>query len=306
MTRSWTLATTALIPLPGCGEPLSNAALREDAAFLAALPTRDQHLAPVDEVESTAARGGELPWLLELAVVYGGAANTYTLSLLGIVDLVRAEPPSQRWDDARRWGPFETEPGLWLQMDMTRSGATYTWDFQTAGSAGGPWETFFTGEHLAGDAVQAGLGSYVYDFGAARWEGSVTGLLVADYDLRDASAVRVELVDLVQAGEVTNSVFWWREEPDGEIRFEYEAETDLNGDAVDELLEVVTRVRPDRAGRGDAIVTGGEFTGVQLLIEECWGPGLSRTWYGDNLGLTAEEGDASTCVYSEPARPENL
>lgn len=294
--------------MAACTEPLSNEALREDADFLDALPSTDRHLAPVDRVADDAARSTALPVLLDLAARYGTTANDYLERLLGSVDALRAAPPSFRGTNTRRWGPVQQASGQWLTLDMDRVGATYRYTVLLALEPGGPWTPMLVGEHLAGETVRDGLGSYTYTLGVRPEEATASGTMQVEYDLRDPARqeVLVELVDFENARGFEDSVFWWEIQQSGEIRFEYLAETDLTGDEEAELLEVVVRLQPDRAGRGDALVTDLEERLPMHWLEQCWDSRLDEVYLYSTSGEPGTTGDPTACAYADAARADNL
>ncbi len=294
--------------LAACAEPLSNAALREDAAFLDALPSADRHLAPLDGVSDPDARSTSLPVLLDLAARYGGTANDYTERLLRSVDRFRTAPPSARGANTRRWGPLQQASGDWIRLEMSRVGATYRYILSVSPEPNGPWTPFLEGEHLGGETVRDGLGAYAYTLGVRAGEHAASGVMLAEYDLREPERqeVGVELVDLENAQGFQDGVFWWEAQPSGEIRFEYLAETDLTGDDELEMVEVVVRLQPDRAGRGDALITAAEDSLQLHAVEQCWDAHLEEVYLASTSGDPPSAGDPTACVYTEPTRTQNL
>lgn len=303
------LSATVAASLTGCAPPFSNDALRADAAFLSALPDRSLHTAPIREVTENGARGGELPRLLELAVDLGSDANGYLDTMLSVVEQARRTPPSARADGARTWGPLVVQEVVEVQLDMWQEGARYAWEITATPVGANDWQVVATGEHLAGLDIARGEGGFLLDLDTlAELDPRERngGSLLLDYDLREGRTVFVDL-DGVESDQPVYGPggFWWSRSPDAEIRFEYDALTDLDADGVEESVEVVTRVAPDRAGRGDAHVTTPATSG-QWWVGQCWSSSLEETWIDDNLGRLTASGDPSSCVYDERATIEHL
>ena len=272
------------------------------------MPSTESHLAPVDVVSSETSRQRALPLLLDLAATYGLGANRHIESMLATVDALRGEPPATRGTDTRRWGPVQTSAGLWLRLDMARTRGTYTYTLLHATQQGGPWTPFLSGEHLGGQTVQDGLGSYTYSVGLQERDAQSSGSMVVEYDLRDPSRdeVLVELSDLENTGEFQDSVFWWEQSASGDLRFEYLAETDVDGDLQDEQLEVVVRLKADRSGRGDALVTDLDDRAVLYTAEQCWDASLQEVYLSSTGAALGSMGDPDACTFADEAEATNL
>jgi hypothetical protein len=299
-----------LLLLGGCGG-LTNDPFLEDAEFRAALPSAARARITVETAGEQGRRASlERLWMLGLTLDVSEGVNAYVQSVLGTVDEVRELRPDGRGEDWRSWGPYAIEGDQDITATMARDGATYAWRFDIDPAGGGDSVRPVFGEHLAGDSVQAGVGTMVLDFDAwaAAGFGTTAGTAEIVYDLRDGRTMRVTLRDLAEAGgePAQDAEVWFSLQQPHQGRFEYAAKDDVNDNGVLEDLLVVTRWIPGGAGRADAEVSGGDAGGWSWRITQCWGAGAELVYEADNLGALETIGSEADCVYPEAATATHL
>jgi hypothetical protein len=131
-----------------------------------------------------------------------------------------------------------------------------------------------------------------------------TGRVLAHWDAgANPRLVEAAFEDFANArGEgPVSALYRYKENHDGSGSFEFGfvADTDDPGTLAEEVV-LMTRWDATGAGRGDALITGGDAGGVVIYANECWDDGFGRTFWYDNAGFIATEGDPAACVYSEP------
>ena len=320
-----------LLLLVGCLDPISNRLFFEDAEFLDALPSAEEDRvryaavsAPDEEDgDTTTTEPGDVleappgaPGLLVLTVESVNSVNAMVDALLGIVDLVRSQPPTSREEDSRIWGPFPADDSdeYDVRMVSARNGfGEFTWAFEAAPRGTSEWRAVFSGEHLAGATVREGVGSFAFDgLGVDEINGSKENqfYLEAQYDHREGSWVRFSA--------------WKPDALKPKAPFAtYEYEIDLEGagtlvfDAPElEIAEegsepehwhVTSHWVPDVGGRGDASVTGGNLGGIIVEWTECWLPDGTLLYQADNWGFVPKpigtEEDCAVARGQPPGRP---
>jgi hypothetical protein len=319
-----------LLLLVGCLDPISNRLFFEDAEFLDALPSAEDDRvryeatsSPDDNGDTTTTEPGDVleappgaSGLLVMTVESVNNVNAMVDSLLGIVDLVRSQPPTTREENSRIWGPFPADdaPQYDVRMISVRDGfGQFTWAFEVAPKGTSEWRAVFSGEHLAGATVREGVGSFAFDgVGIDEINGSDENqfYLEAQYDHREGSWVRFSA--------------WTAGSLKAETPFAtYEYEIDLDGagtlvfDAPEweisdrktkpEHWHVTSHWVPDLGGRGDASVTDGDLGGIVVEWTECWLPDGTLLYQADNWGFVPKpigvEGDCTVARGQAPGRP---
>lgn len=299
-----------LLLLSGCGG-LTNDPFLEDAEFRAALPSAERARISVETAGEDGRRGRlDRLWMLALTLDVSGSVNAHVQSVLRTVDDVRELRPDGRGADWRSWGPYPIEGDQDLTATMVRDGQTYAWRFDVGPVGGGESVRPMFGEHLAGDSVQAGVGTMVLDFdawAAAGFVGTVGTAEIA-YDLRDGRAMRVKLRDVGAADgdPPADAEVWFSLQQRRQGRFEYATQADVNDNGVMEDMLVVTRWIPGGPGRADAEVTGGDADGWSWHVTQCWGAGAELLYEADNLGVLETVGDERDCAYPRAATATHL
>src|ERR1700704_16159 len=121
------LATCLLGAAAGCGN-YSN----EDLEFMAALPEKQELSAEVPTRSALVLGEAAEYYLLtrNVSLIFNGITEAF----LGLIDTIRAFPPTTRQPNRRIWGPFPADPvkqpGWMIRMVMERVGATFTYNLE--------------------------------------------------------------------------------------------------------------------------------------------------------------------------------
>ena len=301
-----------LVPyLFGCGD-VSNDIFTEDGDFLSAFPDEaGQSVGFEQDTLQPSARAaiGDRADLVELSVAIGSEVNTFVFTLLGAVDQLRELQPAERTGDSRRWGPYDWECGVSLSARMTRDVGVFDWSF-SGHTAGDDEATVFYGRHYAGDTIEGGDGSFVWDH--SRYAGwcdiDEAGTLTAEYDNRDGIDLVVWITGYSQGGAAVPDRAYAYSRTDQAGDFQFRTQTDLDWDESRELASVTVRDRwvPGSGGRSDAVVTGGGLGDSELVWSQCWDAGGFLTYSGDNLGLLEQLGDPATCMFADEGHLDRI
>jgi hypothetical protein len=237
----------------------------------------------------------------------GTAFNTLVVDVTGLVDSVRATPPSARNGDERIWGPFRHrldrnwEVRLRMSRDFSREEPSfrYEFEFHRAGLASGPWERLLSGTF----GLDRGHGEIVLDLTAARKSGYPVGefedlqRLTLSYQRRQYPIELKMAIEYVDESTKPDSSFRYLENPDksGELSFLLRPQNLLI-----QTLEVRSRWNPTGAGRADARITEGVYAMGNPLGIDCWDVDARATYVLREYGNRREEGSATSCVFGSP------
>ena len=319
-----------LLLLVGCLDPISNRLFFEDAEFLDALPSAEDDRVRYEATSSpddgdgdtTTTEPGDVleappgaSGLLVLTVNSVNDVNAMVDSLLGMVDLVRSQPPTSREENSRTWGPFPNDdaPNFDVQMVSTRQGVgEFTWAFQVAPKGTDTWQDVFAGEHLAGVTVREGVGSFAFDglaIDAINGSDETPFYLDVRYDHRDGDAVWFSVwnEDALNAGSVF-ATYEYAIDADGAGTLVFDAPAVEIGQegTKPEHWSVTSHWVPDLGGRGDAAVTGGDLGGIIVEWTECWLPDGTLLYQADNWGFVPKPiGTVEDCTVArgQPLSP---
>jgi hypothetical protein len=294
----------------GCGGDLSNQVFLDDAAFLAALPSREQLEIFYTEDFDEALVVEDPTDLFALTVSAVEGSDGYLASATALTDSLRTLAPAVREADYREWGPhlWDAYPDYYILAEMSRStsGAAYTYKFFVSSAASGDsWYPLLSGHYYIGETVEEGDGSVTWDLATLGGRGA----LLVEYDLRDALAVRVTLEDVrfpgTEVAEPANAVWVHQRTDDGGGELEYTAWLDANGDAENtpERWDVFSRWLADGSGRGDTRISEGDLGDQYLEGFQCWSPDGALTAQASNSdAIWPEVGDAEEgCPWTEAA-----
>ena len=285
MKRAWTAALTLLTA--ACEAELSNAPFQQDEAFLAAVPRREVlNLAlPAAEPDGVVeqALGAETAELYRMTrdLTYG--LDHALFGHLRDVEAIVEQPPSERTDRRRIWGPYR-QPllGLEHRFVMTRE-------------ADGHFAYAFEQRRGYTEFLPVVSGTYLDGSGEVRFDLDALGgrgRVDVTYAREDGA------VDLVfemngyagRPGEApADATYLARREPDGagEIEFGF-----LAADGA--TWEMHSRWRADGSGRADARITPPGALQASL-VAECWDADFDRVWAKGNV----ESGDPAACAFPD-------
>jgi hypothetical protein len=313
--RSATRVTAALVlALAGCGNYST-----EDLRFLAALPTREDLRVAVPARASAAAALTAAPdpcpagtadvWLWAKPTSDG--LNRGVHFLVSLVDAVRRQPPSERGEDLRRWGPFpdERHPGHEIQIVIVRShpaelgGAPrHAYAFQAREGAG-PFRDVLSGS-FDGPSSSRGRGTLTLDF-QALWELHMNdpttphGTMQVTYDrASDPTTIALQLTS--DGFGVAQFDYGYSGYSDGRGAFDYRFRN--GGDT----LTVVTSYDAAGAGRARVDYTPWWSPTPVGTFRHCWSAAACLTYVDDptsySCGAPCSLGDIAACV-PVPAPP---
>lgn len=295
------LATCLLGAAAGCGN-YSN----EDLEFMAALPEKADLATAVPT--RSALTLGETAEYYRLTRDVSRIFNGITGAFLGLIDSIRAYPPTTRHPSERIWGPFpsENQPGWMIQMVMTRAGATFTYrlEFQPASDPSSAWLPLIRGWYAATGGVRRGQGEITVDTAPLRAAGVDPGLgfldhLTVDYTTSefpiDVKLSFVNFANPLKPDDPTQGSYEYAVQSNGQgaLTYDYFANT-LPGPVVEEFL-VTSRWLGTGEGRADLqLVSGDNFVGTHAT--QCW-DGMFRAVYIDKPWAVQEDvGTPADCA----------
>ncbi|MCA1825820.1 MAG: hypothetical protein ABR567_08520 [Myxococcales bacterium] len=300
-------ACSALLLLCACGT-LSN----EDIAFIEAIPQKDELHVQVpqgDTSQPACAIASADIWVS--AKTTGNAINAGVDGILGLVDAIRAAPPTTRDTDSRTWGPFpdQNHPGVEVRVTMERE-----LDANRV-----PWRWIYTiaARRPPADFLPLVEGEF---FGAQAKDGSGRVTLHFEnswtlqinqptdphfpariyYDL--TSNPRTISLDLTsgQGFGLVGFDYGYAGYTDGHGRFDY-AIPQSNGC----LLEVTAWFTPQGAGK----LTYRALCPLNLVygdVTQCFDVSACVTYVNDPFAFTAQCNGVKPCILGNPASCPNL
>ena len=326
----------AIALITSCAEPFSN----EDIVFLKSLPNKDLLRVDVPKeaqanalrAQSHALRATQVACPAEVSKTYldtrktSDEINTGLLAILQIVDTVTQFPPTERDDDLRRW--TFTDKGKAFQLDIVRVRTAtivtspnaevvplddlfeYTMRARFVGDA--EWNLPLGGTFAPIGTARRGLGTLYLDFDAIAAVDPDTierGSFNVRYDTRGESiALAVDLRDFGKVGEMpSDGRYTFFEDGEDNGKFVFSVPSNVDDDPAKpalENLDITSRWRADRTGRGDVRATGGDLTEA-IEFSECWDPNFLRTfaqWSKDGFG--GQCGDVMTACAPEHQTPD--
>lgn len=301
----------------------------QDAAdeYREAVPTRSQLSMDVPAGGGSQAQSGEVGTLSQ--ALLGQQAELYQLTYevsrdvngsiwlgLNIIETIVQHPPTSVANNVAVWGPHTgaLEPLTWrLVVSKTGPGRYgYVLSARKKADLNGSFLPILAG------TSEKGLSQYfsgykgVYTANADNMNAldpthnPDTGKMIATYDTTgDRRKVEMAMEDYSEAGAPPADILYsYLERLDTSGEFGFVARADMQKDgSAEELLVATSAWDATGAGRGDAVVTGGDIpSGVKINITECWDQGFGRTFYQDNHAINPTEGDPAACVFSQPVK----
>ena len=259
----------------GCGN-YSN----EDLEFMAALPEKAD-LATEVPTRSALTLGDTAEYYRltrNVSMIFNGITDAF----LGLIDTIRAFPPTTRHPNQRIWGPFpaKKQPGWMIRMLMERKDATFTYwlEFQPASDPSSEWLWLIRGSYAATGGVRRGQGQITVDTSALRAAGVDPDLgfldhLTVDYTTSefpiDVQLTFMSFANPMKPDDPTQGRYEYAVQSNGQgaLTYDYFANV-IPGPAIDEVL-VTSRWLGTGEGRADLqVVSGDAAVGAQAT--ECW------------------------------------
>ncbi len=277
----------------GCGEEFSNAVFDTDQAFLDAVPrARDLRLSGVVAEDGVIRQA-----LIGQAAELYATTRTTTLQVdravfhqLREVERLVAEPPSERGEDRRVWGPFRHPlDDFETRFVMTRTSGAFDYAYETRRADGDDFEVAIDGNFDPEDS-RVGAGQLNFHLG--------DGAFSVTYVLEEDGAVDMQLESRALSSGTDgahDANYAYRRGADGSGDFEM-AVRGADGNT----FVLRTRWVAGGSGRADARGANAEQTHE---VSECWDAVFARTWYDAGA---FEEGDADSCAFADKALPERV
>ena len=297
----------SVLLLAGCGGNWSNA----DLAFANALPRRDELKSRIPAGSTTQPLEGV--GTRRDGLVVGDPSGAFAATkkaatdfnglldlILGVVDQVRAVPPTSRTTDSRTWGPFAdtNNPGRELEVVIVKKDdVNFEWRIESR-PINGAFIQVVTGNFLATDTARKGRGSFVVhvkDFrDVVKVDDNLKQLDQIDVGyITDMFPRRAEMLFTVKPGSslgVSSIGYTARTQADGSgaMRFVY---TLPRTDVAELELTAVWAA----AGEGKSVgtVTKGTYSGFN--VTECWGKAFAVVYYAESWPGGVTSGPASDC-----------
>ena len=286
------LALCALIALCGCGN-YGNLTL-EDSVYLNALPS-SQDL----KYDGPQGTGQPLCGALGSSKI---ATDTRTLAVqlsqsvvgfLGVIDFIKALPPSQRDSNSRTWGPWpdNDHPGVNVLVKMTKVSEEprFTLEIQQQ-PRGGTFVTVVTGEFI-GALAHKGHGALHFNYAASAAVGTnklgdpIAGSLNIDYDFTsDPRTIHIATSGVPVSTDVGIASYL-----DGQARVDLKYTDTASGDQVAASSKF--------NAKGEGIANWSAKRGIYADSgKECWDMSYCRTYINDIAGWTQPPCTGAFCI----------
>ncbi len=234
-----------------------------------------------------------------------GAATTFNGILdffLGVLDLVRAQPPTTRATDSRTWGPFSdnNNPGAQFSVVIhAEADATFSWALRASVGSAAPFDVVVGAFKATDGSVKKGQGAMAVHVKNFRDVLKVDQLF-KDIDeinityANDASPSQVHMAFAFKAGAssgISAIGYEYLENDDRSGTIHYQVQSDSTTLTV---LDTRAGWLPTGAGRALAKVLQGSFAGFTLT--ECWDPSFKVSFYSEGWLGGVTNGTPSACV----------
>lgn len=314
--RTRTFASLILtLAVPGLAMGCMARSAEDD--FRAAVPRAEELRVEVPgegeapEGAATAALIGERSAMYQITRDTSRMVNGGTWLVLSLVRAIVEHRPTSIDGDHATWGPWtDTLSPLTYVLHVQRvEEGRYRYVLSGKPRAAGD-EAFV--DLIAGESeLEHGRllrGGVAIDFDAAHaldpYEHKHVGQIGVLFDISGATRSVEAAFDQVAGTDAeprVSALYRYIENADGSGSFEFGVRADMDdpGAAAEDLV-IMSRWDATGAGRGDAVATNGDLAGAVVYGSECWDGAFGRTFWYDNIGMIPTEGDAATCVYSEP------
>lgn len=301
------LAAGAAAALCACGNFST-----DDVAFVEALPTRDglQVVLPSAGAQPLCGPLGEATQWTQ-ARQTGVGMNAGLDWILGVVDLVRSLPPTERHRDQRVWGPFPDgkHPGFQDRFVVDRSSDAdglpiFAFAFEARDTRVTPpdaWHALISGRFV-GASGRTGRGDVTLHFAEIRRLGlndkpdDPAVDITIGYDRRgDPRQVSLEVPPGSVGFGLVNFDYGFFSWASGHARLDFAVQ-----DAPGNRFQTVARFSPGGAGRGDVTLVPANPPPASIQFSVCWDGGGCLTAV-DDLFNVARHCASAPCRVNWPA-----
>jgi hypothetical protein len=285
----------------------------EDLLFLNALPPAEElksrfpGLPDPDRKPDVAQAVGDPSVLADFTRDASARVNTNIDALLGTVERLSRESPSERARDGRRWGPWpepvwpDFESQLVMEREELPQETVYRYRVESRRrDTSDPFVSILDGSTTPVDGDRKGSGQLFLRALAARDLGRPFELdptldhLAASYDNR-SDPVQVQITAVAVAGSPSpnpTTSYGSQTRADGSGQLSFSQSHTLAGGVGLQVLNIDSRWLADGRGSGTAIVVGGPASGALWL--QCWGADYRLVYQSQNWdGLI--EGSPDQC-----------
>ena len=230
---------------------------------------------------------------------------------LNIIEGIVQHKPTSIQNGVATWGPWTPvlAPLTWKLAVTRRGPGQYAYALMARKKADkvGPFKVILAGTSTRGHSPVFSGYKGLYTANADNLHAldpityPNTGKVVATYDTTGLK----RSVKLVCSGYATtfskqdmDAVYNYLDRADMSGNFTYVVKADVHKDgSKDEILAVVSAWTKTGAGKGVAVVTGGDIKqGLSVKQTECWDDAFRRVFYKDNFNIHPAEGDAQKCA----------
>jgi len=227
--------------------------------------------------------------------------NQMIETVLGILDTVRLYPPTTRSDDTRVWGPYadQKNSGYEFQVAIQQTDAThFAWSLK-ARKTNGAFFDVIVGVFEARASARQGVGAMEIPVTNFKNELQVD----ANFKALDKIQVgyqtaswphRVDMAFTFSAGNTSGLStigYTYRTLADTSGALAFQVRT-TSADAT--ALTTTALWNPSGAGRAQAVVTEGTYTGA--TVGECWDTSAKVVFYAESWAGGQVNGRASDCA----------
>lgn len=318
--------------LSGCGQSLNNDRFEEDALYLEALPRSEAlHLeSPESEASatssgsSTAAQAcvGTLTGLESSRAGQSGTPDaecdpdgyrhlTYTVAqsvngvivdVLSLLDRIREQPPTERTEMSRVWGPYRVSeaPEVWLKLEVVREAPRFRYLMTLGTERAYQPDVVMSGTFVPGSVAAEGEGAFTFDL-TVRQQYFPTATQVGQLDV-DYSTLG-DVIDFVMEGHQLGSTteparidesyaFYSPGDRSGLFYFD----RPISGDpetGMEERISIWSQWDPTSRGRADIFRYRDAPDQPLASGTECWNDLQQVTYY---VGECGQQGSVETCL----------
>lgn len=270
---------------------------------------------PGASVQSPSGASGYAQFYRLTRAIFDGV-NAGTSIVLGTIWIVAHTPPTSTSEHEAVWGPGADalSPAEWrLRITEISAGKfTFAWEGRKKGSSDA-FRATMTGTGYGKADPRHGVGQLVIDYDAANeldparlWGEGTSGTLTLDYDVTGlpslGGASTIHVVARPTKDDRVFEVTAKREGRGGGGRVDFTTHDDVD-DAKKTAAEDVSlhsRWAADGSGRAEVTIAGGDVpkTVSAVHVTECWSKDFARSFYTDDVGLAATDGNAALCAFA--------